>query len=119
MGIEKRGNHYYFYAKKREGGKVVSRYVAGGEVVAHLARIDKMCREEKQYERDCQREADQSERDEYERTGAELEQALNFIQTVTRAALVATGHHTHKGQWRKARKNAAATGQKDRDSSKA
>lgn len=120
MGIEKRGgDNNYFYAKERSGARVFSRYLGKGETAKIMAAADEDYREQKQYEKERQREADRRSRDEYERTGAELQRALSLIQSLTRAALVASGHHKHKGQWRKGRKHAAATGREDSNPSKA
>jgi hypothetical protein len=100
MAIEKRGNRFYYYRKKREGSRVFSIYVGGGLVAINASKSDQRERKRRQAERDSiqsTREADAT----LERQLAEEERQ---IKGILRAALEAAGFHQHKGTWRKKRK---------------
>jgi hypothetical protein len=95
MGWEQRSNQRYYYRKRRQGDRVVSEYVGTGELAAAAATLDALERELRQAER--QRWAAIREAD------AQVQEICDLIQALVQAALLATGHHTHKGQWRKKR----------------
>jgi hypothetical protein len=105
MGIERRGGNLYYYGKERVNGRVRSIYLSGGELAMMAADLQKDCRRIKEMEREEQRAQLARLKQEHAEMDAILDQTLSFIESLTRAALLITGHHKHKGQWRKARKN--------------
>ncbi len=100
MGLENRGNRSYYYRKERRAGKVVSVYAGRGDCGAMFAALDREARAERAYNRECEREA----RAEIERPDQAAHELNQIAQTVARAVLLAQGCHTHKGQWRKCKK---------------
>src|SRR4051794_20329742 len=119
MGLVWRGDRPYYYQTRREGDRFTCRYVAGGATALAFAAIaDHLRDEEQEHRREC-READQRARDlarqrrrvERERwlarsqgqrdQEAEVVAALDRVQGVIDAAMVAAGWHKHKRQWRR------------------
>lgn len=95
MGWERRGNRRYYYRKRRQGGQVVSEYVGAGELAETTAALDAL-------ERDL-RQAEQRRWEAIQAADAQVDQVADLVQALIHAILLATGHHTHKGQWRKKR----------------
>ena len=95
MSWEKRGDRRYYYRKRRQGDRVISEYVGAGELAEACAALDALEREVRR----AARERRQAER----ALDAQVGQACDLIRALTCAALLVTGHHTHKGQWRKKR----------------
>ena len=95
MAWERRGNGLYYYQKKRDGDRVVSEYVGTG-AAADLIADDRAKRKQ-------QRAAWRRERDAELEIDREIGDLVDVVKTLTAAALLATGHHTHRGQWRKRR----------------
>jgi hypothetical protein len=99
MGIETRKGRLYYYKKRREGDRVVSEYVGGGELV-HLAEYEA---QKKQFRKDAERELfrraqmSASEIDRY------LDEMDGLIDGLVIGSLYAMGFHQHKGQWRRKR----------------
>jgi len=99
MGWERRGAVTYYYRKRRIGGRVVSEYVGGGVVGEAVALQDKSDR----LERAKQRKADRQASEEMRTLDRQADEVAELIRALTRGVLLATGHHTHGGQWRKRR----------------
>lgn len=99
MGWETRHGQSYYYRKARIGDRVISEYVGGGPASEYLAQLDAAGREEaaRQYQQERQ------ERDEWRALERELDEVCDAIQTLTRAALLVSGCHRHKGTWRRQR----------------
>ena len=100
MGLEQRGNKFYFYKKEREGGKVVSRYAGGGESAELFSMFDELEADRKADERfKKQLEREKAERFESELT--EIEAAFTNLMT---AYLLVNGYRqTASREWRKKR----------------
>lgn len=99
MGWETRGNGRYYYRKVRDGGRVRSEYLGAGLLVEMLADIDDLDRQQRQLEDEAWRAEAEAER----RTAAALAEVDRMVQTMTTAALIAAGYHTHRRQWRRRR----------------
>ena len=99
MGWEQRGNNHYYYRKERDGSRVRSVYVGGGETALLIAQLEVLQREEAQE----RREGERHELAKHEQQDATIEAASRLIDTIKEAALIAAGFHTHKRQWRKKR----------------
>lgn len=99
MGLERRGNNYYYYEKERIGGKVRSVYSASGEtaLMFHWLREDR--KQEKEYEK--QRKSSETSQE------TELENILDSFSEISKVFtdgfFLTNGFHQHKRQWRKKR----------------
>ncbi len=99
MGWEQRRSGRYYYHKERVGHRVVSRYIGVGLVAEALADCDQAAR----IERAVMREEEREDRRRAEEIDAALDDGERLGMTLTAAALLMAGCHTHKGQWRKRR----------------
>ena len=99
MGWERRGSGMYYYRKQRIGGRVVSEYVGAGPLVELLAEDEA---QDRAYQ-EAQRKAERRAREELRALDREADEVGDLIRALTHGVLLATGHHTHKGQWRKQR----------------
>ena len=101
MGWEtrQRGGRYYTRSK-RVRGRVVREYVGGGEAGVFAAILDAEERED----RLAQREARRKQLQELDEADEVLGDLYEAVETITRAALYASGFHRHKqGEWRRRR----------------
>ena len=99
MGWERRGHGLYYYLKYRHGKRVVSEYVGGGPAAEALAQLINRRREERQVEREEERRQREQER----AIDREIDEIEEWARLLTTAALLVSGYHMHKGQWRKKR----------------
>ena len=99
MGWETRGNGRYYYRKVRDGGRVRSEYIGAGLAAEMLAEVDEFDRQRRQLEDEARRAEVDAER----HTAATLAEVDRMVQTMTAAALIAAGYHTHRRQWRRQR----------------
>jgi hypothetical protein len=100
MGWEtrKRGGRYYTRSR-RVGGQVLREYVGGG-VLGEIAAL------EDEYERQRREQQAAYEREEHEQLQAltaPAEELCDAVEVIAHAALLTSGYHKHKGQWRKRR----------------
>ncbi len=101
MGWEERKGKYYYYEKRREGGRVVSKYVGTGSFAEMCAVLNESGRESRRLDREALRQ----EREALDRQAGQVKDVLDQIRALTHAALIAGGCHLHKGQWRKCREH--------------
>ena len=99
MGVETRKGKLYYYRKRREGDRIVSEYVGGGELV-HLVEYEARKQREQQRR---ERERLAAERMSIAKLDAGLDRLDNAIDTLMAATLGRASYHNHKGQWRKRR----------------
>jgi len=99
MSLEQRSGRFYFYEKRREGRRVVSRYIGSGELAFVAAEISD--KERQEHER--QRRKKQKTHNEQKEIDQQLTRAERSLANILRAILGAAGFHQHKGQWRKKR----------------
>jgi len=99
MGWESRGSGMYYYRKRRIGGRVVSEYVGGG-VVGELAALQD---ERERLERAERRQAERRVHEEMWMLDRQADEVAELIRALAQGMLLVTGHHTHRGQWRKRR----------------
>jgi hypothetical protein len=103
MGLERRGNNYYFYEKERDGGKVRSRYVGMGETAHLINQLNLLKKDEAEFER--RRKSREKQRE--MQTEAELDVAVEAVREIgellTDAFFLTNGFHQHKRQWRRKR----------------
>jgi hypothetical protein len=99
MGWEERRGHSYYYRSVRVGTRVRKEYVGGGDLGQLVARLDELERlQRKEEEAFCK-----GERERLQRSAAFLQELEEAGEVLTRAHLLASGCHQHKGQWRRKR----------------
>lgn len=104
MAWETRNGKQYYYAKRWQNGKCVSEY--RGAAVGPIGELLAMMHEIEQLERlkaKNERAKWQKEQERITNLDRQIEAVCSEIQAITHAVLVATGHHQHKGLWRKKR----------------
>ncbi len=99
MGWEWRENNIYYYQKERIGDTVRSEYIGTGHFAYLCAQLHMGTRRKEAQKR---RENAQTAAEEAALTRLVLD-ALDAVRTLKTAILVASGFHTHRGQWRKSR----------------
>lgn len=92
MGWEMRSGQRYFYEKRRENGKVVSRYLPG--LVAPL--VDSLAQMKA-----AQRRELATLRDEQNAVDRRLDAVYRLLRAAIADVLTAGGFRQHRGQWRK------------------
>jgi hypothetical protein len=98
MGWEKGG---YYTRSRKVQGRVVREYIGSGPLAEIIAKQDCVERALKQADREDFR-ALQNMLDERDQLDSNINQ---LTRVAVRAAMVAAGFHSHKGQWRKRRDN--------------
>jgi hypothetical protein len=99
MAWEPRGNDTYYYRKQRRGKRVESVYI-GNDGTAHvIAELDRVDREKLRISRQIWRD----EINEFKELEPDFELLMKVIHGLTDTALLSSGYHPHKGQWRKKR----------------
>lgn len=93
-----RGGRYYTRSR-REDGRVVREYVGTGEVAELFARADATVR----LERERRAAGEREELERLEDLAAPVAELCELAEAITRAHLIASGHHKHKGEWRRGR----------------
>lgn len=103
MGLERRGNNYYYYEKERDGEKVRSVYSGKGETALLFDNLYRWRRLEEEEES----EHKQLEKQKVIKTEAEFDATIETVGKVSRilidAFFLTSGFHLHKRQWRKKR----------------
>lgn len=89
----------FYYRQTWRGGTCQSEYIGAGDFAELIAKLD-------QHERQKRKFAAEKERAELEAltaVDAEFDQVDQVIGALVAGVLVASGHHTHRRQWRKKR----------------
>lgn len=97
MGWEERNGRRYYYAKRREGGRVVSQYAGYGPAAEGIAKLQ----EQDNRRRALWRERDRAERAVERAVDRQVDEVCALARAVASAALLTSGYHQHKGQWRR------------------
>jgi hypothetical protein len=105
MATENRNGRLYFYAKRREGDRVVSEYQGSGIV----AEIESFRAERKRQEQERERLRLEAKKLEMLDIDSMLDEFDELARLVATGALMVAGFHQHKGQWRK-KQNVSNTG---------
>jgi hypothetical protein len=93
------GRQTYYYRKFWRNGTCQSEYIGGGPIAPLAARLDAIEREE----REERRRALRKEQSEQAALDGQIDELGERVQQLVTAVLLATGHHTHNRQWRRAR----------------
>jgi hypothetical protein len=99
MGWERRKGSSYYYRKERSGGRVKSVYVGTGLIASLGADLDTREKAKK----DAEREAFRHEVERQNVIDSQIDEVCRMTEMLTRAALIASGFHLHRGQWRRRR----------------
>lgn len=97
MAWEERSGRSYYYQKKWSNGTCKSEYVGAGAYASLIAQASEVISQEQH----LKRLQAQQERAKLERLERKIERICQAIEQIVHAVLVATGHHQHRGQWRK------------------
>ena len=100
MGLEQRSGRTYYYEKRREGGRVVSRYVGKGQTAELAAQAAAAARQERERSRQEERKL-RNEEKEIER---QFKKQERLLATITARQLRLAGFQLHKGYWSKQRR---------------
>ncbi len=102
MGWETRrnGRRYYYEKVRTPDGRVVSRYVGAGTLGALAAEINELVQARREQDRAVERR-ERARHEESELVARELDKLTRLL---THGSLLASGYHTHKGQWRQSRR---------------
>ena len=94
----RRGKGRYYTRSRRVGSRVVRGYVpkALAELAAEADRLDRLARE-------AERETRREERARLATIDEELDELDQVCESLAKGALLASGHHQHKGEWRRRR----------------
>lgn len=103
MGLEKRGNRFYYYKKNRSGGRVSSEYYGSGD----LARLVALLEAEAKEEADMKREGGRSELEAavsaIEPIDSMLDDSIEETARLVEALYLVNGYHKHSRSWRRKR----------------
>ena len=95
---------YYYYRSVREGGCVRKKYCGGGMLGRLAAQLDEIERRQREEEANHWK----VEKERLEKNTVFLQELEEASEILVRAYLVASGHHKHKGEWRRARRRHVA-----------
>jgi hypothetical protein len=93
------GGRYYTRSYRDKDGRVRREYIGAGELARIAAEADTIRCSAQEGERERQR----AEVERLEGLAATLAEIDEAAEVLARAALVASGYHRHKGEWRRAR----------------
>lgn len=93
----KRGR--YYYRSKREGQHVRTEYLGTGVLALAIAELDAEERERQRQEQAIVRAEQEAQR----AIDRKIDEEGDLVRTLTRAVLLVSGYHNHKGQWRRRR----------------
>jgi hypothetical protein len=100
MGLVYRNGRPYLYESIRRGGRVTSRYLAGGEDAFLIHALQSDDRDRQSFDRQEARN-ERKQLDDLERA---LDELADQARVLARDALSAAGYHQHhRGEWRKLR----------------
>jgi hypothetical protein len=100
MGLIYRDGRPYLYRSVRRGGRVTSKYLAGGIDAQLIATLEDIERDDRRGDRERAR-AERREVDDLERA---LDEMAERARALAHDALTAAGYHQHdRGEWRKRR----------------
>src|SRR5215208_4406943 len=104
MGWEERRGRPYYYRSRRVGDRVRKVYVGGG-VLGEIAALED---EDRCRQREEEAAYWKEKQECFQRDAAFLEEIMNAANTLLRAHLIDAGFHSHRGEWRRARRERRA-----------
>ena len=97
MAWRQYGSKKYYYRQKKVGGEVVSQYVGGGPFAELAAQLD----EAERIRAKAKRELFRREVAKHQALDDELGKIDEVMRALVDGVMLATGHYTHKRQWKK------------------
>lgn len=111
MALERRGNGYYYYEKKRIGNRVVSVYSGGGEYARIMQILNQDRQDEARLEADAKKRAFDAEKQRQAEVDRLIESACEDAKAFEDALFLTNGYHIHERQWRRRRNGNYTKGQ--------
>ena len=99
MAWEKRNGNYYYYRKERTDHRVVSIYVGNDELARMIVQLIEL-KAEGQF---LELKLLNLNKTQAQNVASTINLVDEMVKDLVYATLIITGHHTHKGQWRKTR----------------
>lgn len=99
MAWEQRNGSSYYYRKERSGKSVKSVYVGTGLIANLAANLDSS----ENAKKEAERVAFRREVELQNAIDSRIDEVCRMTEMLMRAALIASGFHLHKGQWRRRR----------------
>ncbi|MGB7068163.1 MAG: hypothetical protein WBD22_01600, partial [Pyrinomonadaceae bacterium] len=103
MGLERRGNGYYFYEKKRIGNRVVSTYSGGGEVARLMHLLDQQRQEETWHQKDAWKRSLEADKRDHDAVDQLIDAFCQEAEALETAIFLINGYHKHSRGWRRKR----------------
>jgi len=103
MALERRGNRYYFYEKKRIGNRVVSIYSGGGEMAWIRQILNQDRQDEARLEGEKKNRSFEAEKLRQNEIDQLIESTCEDAKAFEDALFLTNGYHTHERQWRRKR----------------
>ena len=103
MGLERRGNNYYRYKKRRVGKRIISEYCGGGHLANLMQLLDQADREEANLEKEAKARSFEAEKQSQTAIDQVIESFCEEAKALEIALFLINGYHTHERQWRKKR----------------
>jgi len=103
MGLERRGNNYYYYRKERTGSKVVSVYEGKGSLAQLMAQFDDLRKAEEMVNKESVQKLDEAERARQEEIDNRIDTVCAQASAFVDALFLTNGYHKHSRTWRRKR----------------
>lgn len=103
MGLERRGNRYYYYEKKRIGNRVVSTYSGGGEIAQIMQILNQDQQEEARLKAEKKKRSFEAEKLRQNEIDLLIESTCEDAKAFEDALFLSNGYHIHERQWRRRR----------------
>ena len=101
MGLEERNGHVYYYKSRRDGEKVRKVYLGAGDFAHVAAKLD----EAESLRREEETTRCRKEKERLEASAGFVKELEGAAEILTRAQLLVSGFHKHKGEWRMLRES--------------
>ena len=85
----------YWYQTRREGDRVISKYLGKGPFIEALVAMEKL---EHEQELMC-RYAERKEMEVDRKVDRQIDAVVDVVRMLTAAEMLVNGFYTHKGQW--------------------
>src|SRR5688572_12107190 len=103
MGLEKRGDRYYYYKKNRSGSRVSSEYYGSGDLARMVAILEAEAQKEADMKRADGRGELESAMAAIEPIDSMLDDAIEQTARLIDALYLLNGYHKHSRTWRRKR----------------
>ncbi|PYS99100.1 MAG: hypothetical protein DMF63_13605 [Acidobacteria bacterium] len=101
MGLERRGNNYYYYRKERVGSRVVSTYEGKGSVAQLIARLEELRKEEKTLDQSADNKRKQADLVADGEMDKQIDAVCAYVAVYVDALFLTRGYHQHSRIWRR------------------